>query len=161
MKTADLCDHYPDKLSIVDPLFSSFGKRKSFFGPISTVKVKDDNVLVRRALETIAPGSVLVVDGMASKNCALLGGNLAEIAAKRGLAGIIVNGYIRDSTEVCETDIGVIALGTIPLKSRKEGKGEENVTLEFGNTLWNPNDYVYVDEDGVVVASEYLEVTEG
>ncbi|WP_431803661.1 ribonuclease E activity regulator RraA [Halobacillus andaensis] len=158
IKTADLCDSYPDKVSIVDPSFSSFGKMKSFFGPISTVKVKDDNVLVRKALETIPAGNVLVVDGMASKNCALLGGNLAEIAAERGLAGIIINGYIRDFMEVCETDIGIIALGTIPLKSRKEGKGQENVTLEFGNAVWNPNDYVYVDEDGVIVASEKLNI---
>lgn len=158
IKTADLCDEFPDKLSIVDPSFSSFGKKKSFFGPVSTVKVRDDNVLVRRALETIPPGNVLVVDGSASKNCALMGGNLAEIAAQRGLAGVIINGYIRDSLEVCETDTGVIALGTIPLKSKKEGKGQENITLEFGNTTWNPGDYVYVDEDGIVVASEKLEI---
>ncbi|SEA01327.1 regulator of ribonuclease activity A [Thalassobacillus cyri] len=158
IKTADLCDEYPNKLSIVDPSFLSFGKEKSFFGPISTVKVKDDNVLVRRALETIPPGNVLVVDGAASKNCALMGGNLAEIAAQRGLAGVIINGYIRDSLEVCETDTGVIALGTIPLKSKKEGKGQENITLEFGNITWNPGDYVYVDEDGIVVASEKLDM---
>ncbi|MFG6113755.1 ribonuclease E activity regulator RraA [Halobacillus sp. MO56] len=157
IKTADLCDEYPEKLSIVDPSFSSFGKKKSFFGPIYTVKVKDDNVLVREALETIPPGHVLVVDGAASKNCALMGGNLAEIAAERGLAGVIINGYIRDLLEVCETDTGVIALGTIPLKSKKEGKGEKNITLEFGNTAWNPGDYVYVDEDGIVVSTEKLE----
>ncbi|CDQ18512.1 ribonuclease E activity regulator RraA [Halobacillus karajensis] len=156
IKTADLCDHYPDQVTIVDPSFRSFGQRKSFSGPISTVKVKDDNVLVRKALETIPAGNVLVVDGIASKNCALLGGNLAEIAAERGLGGIIINGYIRDFMEVCETDIGVMALGTIPLKSQKEGKGQENIPLAFGNALWNPGDYVYVDEDGIILASEKL-----
>ncbi|GGF10350.1 4-hydroxy-4-methyl-2-oxoglutarate aldolase [Halobacillus andaensis] len=156
IKTADICDRVPEKVRIVDPSFLSLGKKKSFFGPIFTVKVKDDNVLVRKALETIPGGSVLVVDGIASKNCALLGGNLAEIAARRGLAGIIINGYIRDRMEVCEAGTGVIALGSIPLKSRKEGKGEENIAVEFGNVRWNPNDYVYVDEDGILVASEKL-----
>ncbi|WP_082235924.1 ribonuclease E activity regulator RraA [Halobacillus massiliensis] len=159
MKTADLCDEYPDKVKIVDPVFSSFGKRKSFYGPITTVKVKDDNVLVRKELEEISPGTVLVVDGDASKNCALLGGNLAEIAAANGAAGIIINGYVRDVLELCESDVGVIALGSIPLKSKKEGKGNVNIPLEFGNTTWVPNDYVYVDEDGIIVSSESLDIS--
>ncbi|WP_028782394.1 ribonuclease E activity regulator RraA [Thalassobacillus devorans] len=158
IKTTDLCDQYPEKIRLVDPSYESFGKKKSFFGPISTVQVKDDNVLVRKALETIPAGNVLVVDGMASKNCALLGGNLAEIAADRGLSGIIVNGYIRDRKEVVEADVGVMALGTIPLKSKKEGKGETDIPLEFGNTVWNPGDYVYVDEDGIIVSPEKLEM---
>ncbi|WP_254901810.1 ribonuclease E activity regulator RraA [Thalassobacillus devorans] len=158
MKTTDLCDQYPEKVRIVDPAYASFGKKKSFFGPISTVRVRDDNVLVRKALETIPAGNVLVVDGMASKNCALLGGNLAKIAADRGLAGIIVNGYIRDRLEVCEADVGVMALGTIPLKSKKEGKGKTDIPLAFGNTEWNPGDYVYVDEDGIIVSQEPLEL---
>ncbi|MFG6148823.1 ribonuclease E activity regulator RraA [Halobacillus sp. B23F22_1] len=156
IKTADICDRVPEKVRIVEPSFLSLGKKERFFGPIFTVKVKDDNVLVKKALETIPSGSVLVVDGAASKNCALLGGNLAEIAAKKGLAGIIINGYIRDRIELREAETGVIALGSLPLKSRKEGKGEENIALEFGNVVWNPNDYVYVDEDGILVASENL-----
>ncbi|MBN8233946.1 ribonuclease E activity regulator RraA [Halobacillus kuroshimensis] len=156
VKTADLCDDYPDKLRIASPGLKSFGGVKSFHGPISTVQVKDDNVLVRKALETIPPGNVLVVDGMGSQNCALMGGNLAAIAEKRNLAGVIIHGYIRDSLEVADTDVGVLALGTFPLKSKKEGKGEESIPLTFGNVVWHPGDYAYVDEDGVVLAAEKL-----
>ncbi|MCA1023777.1 ribonuclease E activity regulator RraA [Halobacillus litoralis] len=156
VKTADLCDDYSDQLRTASPGLKSYGKKKSFHGPISTVQVKDDNVLVKKALETIPAGNVLVVDGMGSQNCALMGGNLAAVAEKRKLAGIIIHGYIRDSLEVAGTDVGVLALGTFPLKSKKEGKGEEGIPLTFGNVVWHPGDYVYVDEDGVVLAEGKL-----
>lgn len=156
MKTADLCDNYLSELRICDIAFRSFGKRPAFHGPIHTVKVENDNVLVVEALESIPAGSVLVVDGGASRQCALLGDRLAGIAATRQLAGVIINGYVRDSRELAATDVGIFALGTMPVKSRKAGLGNRDVVLSFGGIEWVPGHYVYADEDGVVVANRAL-----
>ncbi|WP_026677933.1 ribonuclease E activity regulator RraA [Fictibacillus gelatini] len=158
MKTTDLCDEFYPDVSIAAPLFKSFGKKKSFSSQIATVQVDDDNVLIRKLLETLPPKTVLVVDGKASANCALLGDNLAGIAARRGLAGMIVNGYVRDTADLATIDIGILALGSFPLKSKKEGKGTENILLEFANVKWHPGHYVYVDEDGIVLSPTALEI---
>ncbi|MBN2910106.1 ribonuclease E activity regulator RraA [Polycladomyces sp. WAk] len=156
MKTTDLCDQFPNQVHVCENIFQSFGKRKIFSGEIYTVRVFEDNVLVKQALETIPAGSVLVVDGGGSMKCALLGDRLAGIAVNRGLSGIIVHGCIRDSADIAQLDIGVLALGTHPRKSRKEGKGETNIPVSFAGVDWEPGHYVYVDEDGVIVASEKL-----
>ncbi|MFE8701410.1 ribonuclease E activity regulator RraA [Cytobacillus sp. FJAT-54145] len=155
-KTADLCDDFSEKVQILGSEFQSYGKKKSFSGPIRTVRVFEDNVLVKEALETVEAGSVLVVDGGGSKKCALLGDRLGEIAQSRGLAGIIINGYVRDTVELGQLDIGIFALGSMPLKSKKEGKGERDILLTFLGLDWTPGDYVYADEDGIVLAKEEL-----
>lgn len=84
-------------------------------------------MLVREALETVPAGTVLVVDGKGSRNCALLGDRLAQIACERGLAGVIIHGCIRDSAEIANMPLGVMAIGTCPVKSKK--KERENGTL--------------------------------
>lgn len=156
LKTTDLCDEFADELSICKQEFQAMGKHVSFSGPISTVQVLEDNVLVKEALETIPEGHVLVVDGGGSRNCALMGDRLAAIAVKRGLAGIIINGCIRDSADLATMDIGVLALGKNPLKSQKRGTGNINITVRFGEVQWKPGDVVYVDEDGVILAEREL-----
>lgn len=155
-KTADLCDDYSNELQVIGSVFRSFGKRNSFSGPIETVKVFEDNVLVKSALETIPAGSVLVVDGGGSQRCALLGDRLGEIAQSRGLAGVVINGCVRDSAELAQLDVGILALGSHPLKSKKEGKGDKDISLGFLSLDWNPGDYLYADEDGIVIAERKL-----
>lgn len=155
-KTADLCDEFVEKLQVCKQEFRSYGKKNQFSGPIATVKVFEDNVLVKEALQSIPKGSVLVVDGGGSRNCALLGDRLGEIAQKRELAGVIINGCARDTADLAKQNIGVLAIGSIPLKSKKEGKGERDVVLHFGEVEWVPGHYVYADEDGVVLAPHPL-----
>jgi regulator of ribonuclease activity A len=155
-KTADLCDEFYKELQVCKLEFHSYGKKKRFSGPISTVKVFEDNVLVKEALQSIPKGSVLVVDGGGSRNCALLGDRLGEIAQNRELAGVIINGCARDTADLAEQEIGVLAIGSMPLKSKKEGKGERDIVLHFGEVEWVPGHYVYVDEDGVVLAPRPL-----
>lgn len=154
--TTNICDEFPEKVSVCEPLFASYGATRSFSGPISTVKVHEDNVLVREALEEVPAGTVLVVDGGGSKRCALLGDKLASIAASRNLSGIVINGCVRDSRELSGIEVGILALATHPLKSNKEGVGERDVPVEFGSVTWTPGHYVYADEDGVVLAAESL-----
>ncbi|WP_093272813.1 ribonuclease E activity regulator RraA [Psychrobacillus sp. OK032] len=155
-KTTDLCDDHSESLQICDIDFRSFGNKSCFSGKIETVDVFEDNVLVVEALENVEEGSVLVVDGRGSKRCALLGDRLAGIAQSRKLAGIIINGYVRDSAELAKMNVGILALGTYPLKSKKAGTGERNSTLHFGGVDWKPGEYVYADEDGVIISKQAL-----
>ncbi|KMY53033.1 ribonuclease [Bacillus sp. FJAT-27231] len=156
VKTADLCDDFSEELQVCYLELKSYGGKRRFSGPISTVKVFEDNVLVKRALQTIPEGHVLVVDGGGSKRCALLGDRLGEIAEERKLAGVIINGCVRDTAELAKLDVGILALGSNPLKSIKRGAGEENISITFGEVKWIPGHYVYADEDGVVVAEKPL-----
>lgn len=155
-KTADLCDDHSKELLICQQEFKSYGQKRKFSGPISTVRVFEDNVLVVEALESIPEGSVLVVDGGGSRRCALMGDRLGEIAQSRKLAGVIIYGCVRDTVELGSLDTGILALGSNPLKSRKEGKGDRNIPVTFGGIDWKPGEYVYADEDGVIVSSKAL-----
>ncbi|BAQ10266.1 ribonuclease activity regulator protein rraa [Bacillus sp. OxB-1] len=155
-KTADLCDEFANEVKVCMMEFNSYGKHKRFSGPIETVRVFEDNVLVKEALQTIPEGSVLVVDGGGSKRCALMGDLLGDIAQTRKLAGVIINGCARDTADIGQQEIGVFAIGSHPMKSIKQGKGERNITLNFGDIDWEPGHYVYADEDGVIVAARNL-----
>ncbi|OES45161.1 ribonuclease E activity regulator RraA [Domibacillus iocasae] len=157
VKTADLCDEHADELTLVRLELKSYGGKKQFDGPISTVKVFEDNVLVKRALQTIPEGHVLVVDGGGSRKCALVGDLLGAIAEERKLAGIIVNGCVRDTAELGAQNIGVLALGSNPFKSIKKGEGETNIPVTFGDAQFVPGQYVYADEDGVVLSVEKID----
>ncbi len=154
--TADLYDEYEENLQIATPMFNDYGGNKQFSGPASTVKVFEDNTLVRAALEEPGEGRVLVVDGGASLRCALVGDMLVEFGIKNSWAGIIVYGCIRDSAMIAKMNIGVKALNTNPRKSVKKGVGERDVTVTFADVTINPGNYIYADEDGFVVAENKL-----
>ncbi|MEO1889350.1 MAG: ribonuclease E activity regulator RraA [Cycloclasticus sp.] len=151
-KTADLCDEFSDTLQIVSPMFQSFGGNARFSGTIQTVKIFEDNVLVRDMLSDNVNGDVLVVDGGGSLRCALLGDMLAEMGYKNGWAGVIVYGCIRDSFDINQMPIGVRAIQTNPLKSIKKGWGDKNIAVTFAGATFNPGDYLYADEDGIILS---------
>ncbi len=154
--TADLCDEFESLVKISEPLFQDYGQIKSFFGEIATVKVFEDNVLVRKTLETEGRKRVLLVDGGASTRVALVGDQLAQIAYDNGWAGIVVNGCIRDSAEIAKIPIGIKALNTVPKKSIKKGLGEVDVPVEFGGLVFNSGSFLYADLDGVIVSEKNL-----
>ena len=156
IQTADLCDAHEGKLAVVAPMFASYGGRSAFGGPITTLKLFEDNSLVRKVLEGPGAGRVLVIDGGASMRCALVGDQLAELAVNNGWAGILVYGCIRDSKAIGEMDLGVFALGTHPRKTVKRNIGEIDLAVSFGGVSFHPGDYVYADEDGVVVSASAL-----
>ncbi len=114
------------------------------------------NPLVRAALEEDGAGRVLVVDGGGSLRCALLGDNIAAMAADHGWAGIIIHGCIRDSADIARMPLGVKALATHPLKSGKRDRGLAGVPLRFGGVTVRPGDWVYADGDGVLVSPTEL-----
>ncbi len=159
--TCDLCDAHEDKiadgrLQALPPGYRHFGKRQRFAGPARTLKVFEDNALVRSMLEMPGEGNVLVVDGGGSLRSALVGGNLGKLAEGNGWAGIIVNGCVRDTLELDDCDVGVLALGTIPRRSERKGAGDKNVVVNMSGVLVHPGDMIYADEDGVLVSREAL-----
>lgn len=154
--TADLCDAHPDLARIAEPVFDSYGKRPVFGGRIRTLRVFEDNVLVKAALSEPGNGDVLVVDGGGSTRCALMGGDIAELAATNGWSGVIVYGCVRDVHEIDAADIGVRALASCPRKSTKRGLGDSGIPLFFAGVDFAPGEFVYADADGIVVAAEDL-----
>ncbi len=148
----DLCDTHPN-LQICEPIFRDFGGAPAFHGPIATLKVFEDNSLVRESLEQPGNGRVLVVDGGGSLRCALLGGNLAALAEKNGWAGVIVYGAVRDTKELAAARVGVKALAPHPKKSDKRGLGDRDVAVTFAGVTFKSGEHVYADEDGIVVSS--------
>jgi len=154
--TADLYDKYEEKLQVATSIFNNYGGNLKFCGPVSTVKVFEDNSLVRAALEEPGEGRVLVVDGGASLKCALVGDMLAELGKENDWAGIIVYGCIRDSAVIANISVGIKALNTNPRKSIKKGVGERDISVDFADVIISPGDYIYADEDGIVISTERL-----
>jgi regulator of ribonuclease activity A len=150
--TADLCDQHDDKIKVAEPIFRAYGANLSFAGRIATVKIFEDNVLVRQALADQGEGRVLVVDGGGSLRCALVGDQLAVLARDNGWTGLLVYGCIRDSAAINELPIGVRALATHPLKSIKKGAGDRNIPVTFAGVTFVPGQYLYADGDGVIVS---------
>ena len=153
--TTDLCDANEPKLAsgtlrVLAANFHRYGKHTTFAGPVKTLKVFEDNSLVRSAVESAGNGRVLVIDGAASLRCALLGGNLGQIAEKSGWVGVVLNAPIRDADEIDACAIGVRALGTCPVKSKKAGAGTFDLPLAFGGVTIKPGDWCYADRDGVL-----------
>jgi regulator of ribonuclease activity A len=148
--TADVCDHC-NTVKVLDPIFQHYGAKTEFNGQIHTVKVYEDNVLVKNALSKPGAGKVLVVDGGASMRCALVGDVLADMAIQNEWAGILVYGCIRDSAKINTMPIGIKALNTHPLKSVKHGRGDLNIPVTFAGVTFFPYHYVYADNDGIVV----------
>ena len=157
-KTADLCDRYADTeyFQIAEPIFRSYGGHQTFCGQITTLKVFEDNSLVRETLEEKVENRVLVVDGGSSHRCALLGNDLVGMGIENGWQGIIVYGCIRDSAEINAMPIGIRALHTHPLRSRKRGLGDKDKLITFAGINYKTDHYVYVDEDGIIVAPKQL-----
>ncbi len=159
-KTPDLCDQFETELGktlrVVAPMFKIYGQRTSFCGQIVTLKLFEDNSLVREAFGEDGKGKVLVIDGGGSLRCALVGDQLAILAHQNGWEGVVVYGCIRDSGDINAIDIGVRALDTHPQKSIKKGVGDKNIAVTFGGVTFAPGAWLYADADGVLVADKPL-----
>jgi regulator of ribonuclease activity A len=152
----DLCDLYPDLVQALEPMFSNYGGRERFGGEIVTVKCFEDNSLVKQLVETDGYGRVMVVDAGGSIRRACLGDMLAEKASANGWSGLVIYGCIRDVDEVMATDIGVQALGVHPIKTDKKGIGETQVNVTFAGVTFVPGDYLYADNNGIIVSAKAL-----
>ena len=148
--TSDVLDEREDA-DVCLLQFRLFGRVRTIEGRIRTVRCFEDNAFVKSILAAPSAGEVLVVEGGGSLRTALMGDTVATSALGNGWLGVVINGAIRDSVQMDGIDFHVKALGTNPRKSAKHGKGEQDVPVEFGGVRFVPGDYLYSDEDGVVV----------
>ncbi len=156
IKTTDVSDKYGDRVQVAEGIFRNYGGKRSFEGTIVTVKVHEDNILVHEAIQERGDGKVLVVDGGGSLRTALVGDHLAGRALESGYAGLIIFGAVRDTAEVAAIPIGVKALNTSPKRPAKNREGQRNIPVTFAGVTFKPGNYVYADEDGIVVAENAL-----
>jgi regulator of ribonuclease activity A len=166
--TCDLCDlHKGDTTGdfrVLPPVFRDFGAVKVFAGPVVTVKCFEDNTLVKAAVDSDGRidtpqgriGQVLVVAGGGSLRKALLGGNLGDAAARNGWAGVVIDGCVRDTAELAGHPVGIRALAAMPLPTDKRNEGQSQVAVQIQGTWVRPGDWLYADEDGIVVAAKAL-----
>ena len=155
--TCDLCDAHKNDDSavfrVLPPVYRDFGARLRFAGPVVTVKCFEDNSLVKAAVDSPGEGRVLVVDGGGSLRRALLGGNLGAAAARNGWAGVVIDGCVRDVLELAACKVGIRALASMPLPTEKRGEGQAGVAVQMQGVWVRPGDWLYADEDGMVVSS--------
>ena len=154
--TSDISDKLHPEVQYLEPVYKIYGAKTSFSGRIVTVECYEDNSLVEEALKTNGKESVLVIDAGGSMNCAMLGDKRAADAINNEWEGIIVHGLVRDSVAINGMEIGIRALGVCPLKSIKNGVGDSNLIVNFSGVTFTPGEYLYADEDGVIVVKEKL-----
>ena len=159
--TCDFCDLFKGDDSgafrvLPGGAFRNYGGTVQFAGPVTTVKCFEDNSLVKSAVESAGQGRVLVVDGAGSLQRALLGGNLAVAAAKNGWVGLLINGAVRDLAELAAAEVGILALGHVPLPTERKSQGLADVAVQIQGVWIRPGDWLYADADGVVVSTHPL-----
>lgn len=154
--TTDLCDAHEGKVRVASPIFRSYGGKTTFHGRIATLKIFEDNGLVRKMLDTPGNGRVLVIDAGGSLRCAVLGDQLAALAVKNGWAGVVIWGCLRDSAAIAGMDLGVFALATHPQKTVKKNLGDVEVAVSFAGLEFIPGEWLYADADGLIVSADSL-----
>ena len=155
ISTPDLSDGAPEARAI-ELQFGNYGAVKRFAGQVVTIKCHEDNSLVKQCVDEPGNGRVIVVDGGGSMRRSLLGDMLAEKAAANGWAGLVINGVIRDVDQIGETNLGVQALGTCPVKTEKLGMGQRDIPVSMGGVDIAPGDYLYADNNGVIISTVAL-----
>ena len=154
--TADICDQYPNEVQVLDPNYKSYGGVSMCHGEIITIKLFEDNkALVELLRDTKGEGRICVVD-VVGEYCAVVGETLMGFAYHNGWAGIVINGYVRDTHQTSVVPIGLWAKGTYPFKSQKKEEAQLKVTLNFANVTFRVGEYLYADKDGIVVTSNNI-----
>ena len=152
--TADFCDTHPEKVSVLGPGYSNYGGAKKCQGEVVTIALDLNNAdLITLLRDEPGQGRVVVVDADGAY-CAIVGENLMKFALNSGYAGIILNGYVRDTEQIQDIPVALYALGTCPRKSIPVTKGRRDIPLAFGGANFNPGDYLYADADGVIVTAK-------
>lgn len=153
---ADLCDNHPEKVSVLGPGYSHFGGIQKCEGEVVTVKLdRNNSELIKLLRDEDGGGKIVVVDSD-REYYAIVGEMLMQFAEKNNYAGIILNGYVRDTDQIKETPVVLYALGTCPKKSIPVTEGERGTDLSFGGVEIKNGDYLYADRDGVVVTAQKI-----
>jgi regulator of ribonuclease activity A len=154
--TADLCDEYSDKVQVLDAGYANYGGADSCQGEIITIKLnKNNSDLIKLLRDEDGTGKVVVVD-VDAEYFAVVGENLMKFAHQNNYAGIVINGYVRDTFQITDIPVALYALGTCPKKSIPVTAGERAIKLTFSGIEFNQGDYLYADTDGVIVTENKI-----
>tara|TARA_Y100001968_G_C19304444_1_gene690867 strand:+ start:616 stop:1098 length:483 start_codon:yes stop_codon:yes gene_type:complete len=156
--TPDLSDAYPDTQAL-EPILKNLGGKKAFWGKIETLQCPDDNSFVKELLNSDGEGKILVVDAKGISTVALLGDMIAEAGVQNNWSGVVINGYVRDIDILGKLDIGVQALGTMPVRSEKKNQGQLGIDITFGGITFSRGNYVYADNNGLLLSTEELKLS--
>ena len=156
--TPDLSDAFPETQALA-PILKNLGGKKTFWGKVETLQCPDDNSLVKELLNSEGEGKILVVDANGISNVALLGDMIAEAGVKNNWSGVVLNGYVRDIDILSKLNIGVQALGTMPVRSEKKNQGQVGVDITFGGITFSRGNFVYADNNGLLLSKGELELT--
>lgn len=122
-------------------------------GPAFTVRcAPGDNLMLHAAIYRAEPGSIIVVEA-GDVDYAVAGGNVCAVAQKRGIAGFVVDGVIRDLAEIRGCRFPVFARGVMPIPGRKDTLDVLNGPVRCGGVQVAPGDVVVADEEGIVVVT--------
>ena len=154
----DIFDKYSDEIQIGKLVLNSYGKIKSVAGEIYTVSCSDDNSIVKKVLASEGENKVLIIDASGISHASMIGDQIAESAVKNNWAGIVVNGYVRDVEELQNLPIAIFAKGAVPQKTNKKDHGFEDVLISFGSVVMTSGKWIYVDQNGWLVADKKLEL---
>ena len=153
--TPDLSDENPE-VKALSPILKNLGGKKVFWGKIETLQCPNDNSYVKELLNSEGEGKVLVVDADGISSVALLGDMIAEAGVRNNWSGIVINGYVRDIDILSKLNIGVQALGTVPVRSEKKNQGQVGIDVSFGGLTFCSGDYVYADNNGLLLSKKEL-----
>ncbi len=151
--TADICDEHSDRVAVLGAGYRNYGGADKCQGEVVTIRLDRNNSdLITLLRDVDGMGKVVVVD-VDQAYYAVVGEMLMKFAHQNNYAGIIINGYIRDSSLIKNIPVALYALGTCPRKYIPVTSGEQDVPLVFGGTEFNSGNYLYADTDGVIVAA--------
>ena len=156
--TSELCDLFADSVDVLEPIFVSFGGRLSFGGEVTTVKCYEDKGLIDRVVAENGEGKVLLIDGGGSLRRALIDAQVAQTAADNQWEGIICFGSVREVDVLEELDLGILAVGSIPVLADSEQTGDVDIAVNFAGVTFLPEDHIYADSTGIVLSPEPLDV---
>jgi regulator of ribonuclease activity A len=155
LSTADLSDSYPDA-QVCTLSFVQYGKTRRFFGPIRAANFGGELVVLGELLRQKASGEILVVDANGRLDFALLGDRLASSAIENGWGGVIINGAVRDVGILANLNLGIKALGACPRRAPLSGRISTPNSVSFGNTTFRSGDWLYSDDDGLIVSKHHF-----
>ncbi|MDB9770377.1 ribonuclease E activity regulator RraA [Gammaproteobacteria bacterium] len=156
MTLPDLSDKYPDQIQIGKLTLKPYGRKGSMIGEIYTVSCSDDNSIVKSVLSRDGQNKILVIDASGVSHASMVGDQIAEAALKNNWAGIFVNGYVRDVEILRTLDLPIFARGSVVQKTDKQDHGFEDIMISFGSTIMHSGNWLYVDENGWLVADTKL-----
>ena len=153
--TPDLSDENPE-VKALSPILKNLGGKKIFWGKIETLQCPDDNSYIKELLNSEGAGKVLVVDASGISSVALLGDMIAEAGVKNNWSGIVINGYVRDIDVLGKLNLGIQALGAMPVRSEKKNQGQVGIEVSFGGLTFCSGDYVHADNNGLLLSKKEL-----